>query len=690
MATLTVAFSHDYSADLLLDIDAIEFSSPFLFVEAIFSSSQFDNVAILDTVQITGNFFGNQVVVSGGSVNASLWSFLAWDLGNSIELIGSSVADEITGSLQDDILRGASGNDTLAGGEGSDFIRGGNGRDLINGGGGGGVDELRGGTQDDTFVYSGEFDVSSGEVIDGGGGAGDKIAITVPTAQYVNFLSAVITNVEVLEFRSNVTAWFQGEIFGADGISKVIIAPGQGRLLVTGSAVDLSAVEFTGLNASSSADILFVLGSAGLDILTGSNVADTISCGQGDDTVDGGLGNDAILPADGTDSISGGGGNDTIKYFASSEIGGSDTIDGGAGNGDVIWLVEADDGVIYDVTGLLLSNVEKLLIYDLDNAHGLVSVILSEYQVGNGNIDQITVDVVSRLHFKGGDIDLSQIAFDGAAIDETSILLTGIAGSDVLTGGALDETITGGLSIDVMVGNGGNDIFRFNARTEMVAGEFIDGGANTDTIELGDSVAGTVDFSGAIINAVERLAMLGTGQTAKLTTAIVENLISISGTAGIQTIDVTAASIDLTALNFNAWTGGDRILLSGTAAADTIIGSDENDTITGHGDGDDMTGNAGADTFVFTAITDSTEDSGRDQIFDFTPGEDLIDVSLLGPLDFIGEDAFSASGGAELLYSFTNNGRTQISIDVDGDGTADSHILVEGLVSLTATDFILA
>src|SRR5262249_3880344 len=136
------------------DVDMIVFTnvSP---ATATFSASDFDDVKIKNSVEIDGSLGINHIVVSGGSLDASGWTFNNWNTAfHSITINGSDGADIIVGSSQNDTIVGGLGADTLSGGLGADTLTGGDGND--------------------TFVCkTGEF--GSGETIDGGDGTGDTL-----------------------------------------------------------------------------------------------------------------------------------------------------------------------------------------------------------------------------------------------------------------------------------------------------------------------------------------------------------------------------------------------------------------------------------------------------------------------------------------------------------------------------------
>lgn len=157
-------------------------------------------------------------------------------------------------------------------------------------------------------------------------------------------------------------------------------------------------------------------------------------------------------------------------------------------------------------------------------------------------------------------------------------------------------------------------------------------------------------------------------------------------------------------------------ILFGNEGKDKLFGYDGNDTLRG-GEGNDilragrgqdivrggagadsLTGGPDADTFVFGSIDDSTRAlAGRDTIRDFKHGQgDIIDVHQIDArsnkngnqdFDFIGTSNFHHQAG-ELRVAH-QGGDTIVYADVNGDGTADFAISLDGDVNLKAADFHL-
>ena len=149
--------------------------------------------------------------------------------------------------------------------------------------------------------------------------------------------------------------------------------------------------------------------------------------------------------------------------------------------------------------------------------------------------------------------------------------------------------------------------------------------------------------------------------------------------------------------------GNDRIfggsgddILSGNNGNDILNGGSGNDILTGGKSRDVMAGDLGDDVFAFNSVLDSTLGTGRDRIADFVSGSDLIDVSTIDAdtgtggnqtFTFIGASDFNGLAGELQAVAAGNN--VIVAGDVDGDGLADFAIIVLGVASLAANDFVL-
>ena len=115
----------------------------------------------------------------------------------------------------------------------------------------------------------------------------------------------------------------------------------------------------------------------------------------------------------------------------------------------------------------------------------------------------------------------------------------------------------------------------------------------------------------------------------------------------------------------------------GSSQRDFLKGNEVDNVLTGNAGSDVYEGGAGADTFVITDV------GFTDAIYDFTSGEDSLDLSALSStLTYIGNSAFSGTAG-ELSYD-----GTYLLGDIDGDGFADMAVYIYS-ASLLGSDLLL-
>jgi Ca2+-binding RTX toxin-like protein len=214
--------------------------------------------------------------------------------------------------------------------------------------------------------------------------------------------------------------------------------------------------------------------------------------------------------------------------------------------------------------------------------------------------------------------------------------------------------------------------------------------------DVGGGIEGTVDKFRAVDG--KSNVMIGTNEDDIFTaTYSIESIIIGKGGDDFMKGGLGSDNID---------GGRGRDTLLGGKGSDRLVGGDGFDEITGGAGRDVMWGGKGIDLFVFKKASDSKVSAGyekSDVIKDFSVGlyRDTIDLSKidarsgislknLGDQDFtfIGDaSAFSGSKG-ELRYLFRGED-TIILGDQTGDQKADFAIVLEGLHTLQAVDFIL-
>ena len=137
---------------------------------------------------------------------------------------------------------------------------------------------------------------------------------------------------------------------------------------------------------------------------------------------------------------------------------------------------------------------------------------------------------------------------------------------------------------------------------------------------------------------------------------------------------------------------GKTRLLDAIRKSDVISGDAGNDTLKAGEGADTVIGGHGADEIILWDVDDAVDvlifaqgdsDAGAtDLVKGFTTGQDLIDLTDFGPLDFIGDAAFD--GAAAVRFA-----DRMLEVDADGDGLADLVVELKWVNDLTADDLLL-
>jgi Ca2+-binding RTX toxin-like protein len=414
----------------------------------------------IDTADYTGAL-GINVTLSGGAGQVEVFvggSVKQYDQLIGIENIigsnsqnnitGDTAANKITGGGSADTLAGGDGNDTLDGGAGNDSLQGGNNDDSLTGGLG--KDSLFGGEGNDILIG----EAGSDSLVGGNG---------IDTADYSSS-SAVTVNL--------TNTVLVGSPPADDGIGDVI--------------------------------------DADVEIIIGSNYADTFTGRSTEETIQGGNGNDTIIGSDGADSIDGGAGTDVVDYSLSST---AVTIDlttagtaqtGGYAAGDILTLIEK----IIGTTGTDKMTAGNTIAMTFDGKAGndtLIGGSLGDSLIGGDGNDSLTGNDGNDTLI-GGDGNDSLTGNDGNDTLEAgtgSDYLNAGAGDDILdfrTGNSA-ETLVG----DTGLGGAGNDIFKVN-QSLLSNTSNLDGGADTDTLQFYATTTGAVNLSSIVgITNIEKL-----------------------------------------------------------------------------------------------------------------------------------------------------------------------------------------
>jgi VCBS repeat-containing protein len=299
---------------------------------------------------------------------------------------------------------------------------------------------------------------------------------------------------------------------------------------------------------------------------------------------------------------------------------------------------------------------ETFTVHTTDGTDQVVSIVINganEIYNGTNNADVIRGDAYgdTMTGFAGNDtyfvnntadkvVELSNDGYDTVQATVSYTLSDNVEA--LLLGGHLDINGTG---------NGGDNAIAGNAGANVLSGlggdDSLSGGNGNDTLNGGD---GDDLMNGGVGNDTASYA---------------------GATAGV------AVSLAITSYQDTGGAGFDKLVsienLTGSSFADTLTGNTGNNIITGGGGADVLTGGVGHDVFVYTAASDSAVGSS-DTITDLT-NADSIDLSALGS-DFTIVSSFT--GHADQITLHFDGVHTTISIDLDGNGSADMAILVNG------------
>jgi Ca2+-binding RTX toxin-like protein len=413
----------------------------------------------------------------------------------------------------------------------------------------------------------------------------------------------------------------------------------------------------------------------------------------------------------------------------------------------------ADEGnatLTFDMDDDTTTNVTTGTL-NLTLSDAITSQIAVDQTASSDNFDKVAVTVTkaqTSLDLRATTtVDVTLSGAVTVALDNTSTAKTLDAGSmtaaltaagtsanlkSITTGSGNDNvTLSNDAGLAISLG-AGNDQVTIGNMT-LAADSVIDGGAGTDTLNLGHANANTGTGAGAItgfeIFAVTAAAQINSahiaGKVIMINGAQALTLTNIN-TAAVDMSNVTGAGAFTTVINATGNIGsligaGTSFAITGTAkadtitgnsAADTLLGEDGNDIINGAGSADsinggagndrilgnagadDLTGGAGNDTFVFLRSEVQTTDAPT--IKDFSVSGTNVDIleintSTGGNLNGIGVGLTDGNGAASAGVGDGTSRGADVSVGLFVDGgqqnignAADDVILFYGGTSGTA------
>lgn len=341
-----------------------------------------------------------------------------------------------------------------------------------------------------------------------------------------------------------------------------------------------------------------------------------------------------------------------------------------------------DVAIVLDNTTTLLPSVTIVNYGTISGAGAIESLGTTREIIDNQGL------IVSNIVLGAGDD-----YYDGhAGIVDGAIF--GADGNDTILGGAGREDVRGGNNADSIEGAAGNDWLNGEDGDDTIDGgdgnDLIRPGAGADLIDGGDGLRDLLDYS---LGAGPVTVDLATGDVGG-GDAAGDIITGIEDVLGTFDADVLTGNSLVNRLSGRF--GGD--LISGAAGNDVLAGDEGADTLIGGTGADVLRGGTGADLFRLAVAADSGATGGlRDRIVDFDKVElDRIDLSALDAnATLAGNQAFVFNGAA----AFTAAGQVRIQAiggntfvfgNTDAvNGTAEFSIVLNGIVALTATDFVL-
>ena len=443
-------------------------------------------------------------------------------------------------------------------------------------------------------------------------------------------------------------------------------------------------------------------GGDGEDYLAGTRFNDVLAGGLGDDHLHGAGRADHLLGGSGDDILQGDHGKDTLDGGT-----GEDTMAGGRGN-DTYHVDQAGDTVI-EFAGEGIDRVFVTMpldaIGDPVSALDLTLADLREFEAGDA---YVLHPYIEHLTLTGSE-NISGVGNDGANI------IRGNSGNNILWGGLDlgkgDDKLLGRAGDDILIGGLGRDLLKGGEGADTAA--YITG--NDATVDLRKKGWQQTGEGKDKLKSIENLAG-GTGTDTFIGNKFANQLSGGDGDdllKGRRGNDILQGDGD----NDELRGGKGRDFLEGGAGADLLRGGRHSDILRGGknddelfggrghdilkgGSGNDtLTGGTGADIFRI-----ELENNDADTITDFQAGTDRIDLSRIDAdtvtdgdqaFAFIGDANFTGTGIAQVrAHQFIDNQQFYPDVvyvygDVDGNGSVDFTIILDGRHDLTADDFIL-
>jgi Ca2+-binding RTX toxin-like protein len=640
------------------------------------SGGDADGDVLVNIENVTGSNFddtiegdgGNNVLSGGAGIDTLTYAHATAGVSISLAL---GTAQNTGGAGIDTVslfenLTGSAFNDTLIGSSGANVLTGGTGDDSLNGGAG--ADTMVGGAGDDTYVVDNALDV----IVENPGEGTDLVLAAASYTLSANIENLTLTGTAAINGTGNAA---NNVITGNSG-NNILAGLGGADTLTGGGGLDTASY------AASPSGVTILLatgvvtgGDATGDVLnnieniTGSAFDDTIEGDSGNNVLSGGAGIDTLTYADATAGVNvnlglaiaqntGGAGTDTVSLFenlvgtafsdtltgssaANVLTGGTgdDSLNGGAGADTMVGGVGDDTYVVDNAADVVVENPGE----GFDAVQASVSCTLS------ANVENLTLTGTAAINGTGNGL---------------GNLITGNSGNNILAGLGGADTLDGGAGLDTATYVASPSAVNISLATGSASGgdadgdvlisiENVTGSAFDDTIE-GDGGNNVLSGGAGIDTLTYVHATAGVNVNLSLGTA--QN----TGGSGTDTISLFE---NLTGTAFND-------TLTGSSAANVLIGGTGDDSLNGGSGADTMVGGTGDDTYVVDNGGDVIVENpgeGTDLVMSYTTwtlGPNLENLTLIGTLAANG----TGNAGANVIIG---NSANNILAGLGGADTID-------------------
>ncbi|WGM48763.1 hypothetical protein KOAAANKH_03670 [Brevundimonas sp. NIBR10] len=344
--------------------------------------------------------------------------------------------------------------------------------------------------------------------------------------------------------------------------------------------------------------------SSGADVFVNTGlISGLVALGQGADRFEGAgtIGDLRINGGAGNDQIVAGAGNDVLEGGA-----GNDTLSGGGGTNTAIF---SGTSTSYSIT-----------------TSGATTTVTG----GTDGTDTLT--------------DIELLVFTDRTVqfilDPTNVI-NGTPSAETLAGGSNRDLITGGGGADTLSGGAGTDVFRYLLTSDSTAAasdiitDFVTGADRIDLTALNPTSVSIARLAGGG-TVVFAQTPGGAFQTFAAGTSLNGGDIIFNGGFGVFVIGSEGSD-----------------LIQGTSVAEPLVGNGGDDVITGGAGADAIAGGAGRDVFRYVSRGDSNQQTGFDNLYDFTSGEDRIDLTGIGARSI---SILRTDNGSSFIYAETAQG----------------------------------